>query len=145
MSSFLKTLGAVEVREFDVSTKNSALAAEALGCTIGEIAKSVVFRGERTFVVVLSGDKRVDSRKLAALVGSRVELATPEAVRSSTGYTIGGVPPFPHDKGVTVLADRSLSRFPAVWAAGGAPNVVFRMKTELLLRTIGTELADIST
>lgn len=143
--AFLKSLGTeFEIREFDVSTKNSALAAEALDCTVAEIAKSVVFEGRRTFVVVLSGDRKVEPRKLASVVGSQVTLATPDAVRASTGYPIGGVPPFPHNEGVKVLADLSLARFPSVWAAGGAPNVVFRMGTEELLKTIGSRSVDVS-
>ncbi len=146
VASFLRSLGAsFELREFDVSTKNSALAAEALGCTIGEIAKSVVFRGKGAVVVVISGDKRVDSKKLSSLVGAAVFLATPDEVRDSTGYPIGGVPPFPHTEGVKVLADRSLTRFPSVWAAGGAPNVVFRMPTKELLGTLAAEPVDVST
>lgn len=145
VTTFLKSTGAnFELREFDVSTRNSALAAEALGCTIGEIAKSVVFDGERVIVVVLSGDKRVDFDRLESLAGTRVSLATPNCVRASTGYPIGGVPPFPHSAEVLVLADLSLTRFPSVWAAGGAPNIVFRMKTEELLRIMGTRPVDIS-
>jgi len=146
VAAFLKSLGCeFELRTFDVSTKNSALAAEALGCSVAEIAKSVVFRNEGTVVVVISGDRRVDSTKLASTVGSRATLAGPDAVRRSTGYPIGGVPPFPHHEGVKVLADRSLTRFRRVWAAGGAPNVVFKMETACLLKTIGSQPVDVST
>ena len=93
----------VEFMEFDASTKSSALAAQALGCSVAEIAKSVVFKGRRTAVVVISGEKRVDPAKLWAHEGAPVAIATPDEVRETTGYPIGGVPPFPHSVDVRVL------------------------------------------
>ncbi len=126
-----------ESREFGQSTKNSALAAQALGCTVAEIAKSVVFIARKTAVVVVSGDKRVDPSKLASVLGSDVRVANPEEVRERTGFPIGGVPPFPHGPGVAVLPDDSLTRFPQVWAASGTPNSVFRIATSDLLRLVG--------
>ena len=134
----------VEAREFDTSTKNSALAAEALGCSVAEIAKSVVFNAGGAVVVVLSGDKRVDTKKLSALVGGRVAVATPEEVRAMTGYPIGGVPPFPHLDGVRVLCDSSLLRFAKVWAAGGAPNVVFKVSPRDLVANVDGTTVDVA-
>ncbi|MDV3277361.1 MAG: YbaK/EbsC family protein [Nitrososphaerales archaeon] len=134
----LESLGIdVEFRELSMSTKSSALAAQALGCTVAEIAKSVVFKGRGTVVVVISGDRRVDAVKLSQLKGGDVAVATPDEVREETGYPIGGVPPFPHRKEITVLADSSLLRFEWVWTAGGAPNAVFRIRTEDLLKAVG--------
>jgi prolyl-tRNA editing enzyme YbaK/EbsC (Cys-tRNA(Pro) deacylase) len=127
----------VEVREFDESTRNSELAAQALGCTVPEIAKSVVFVGKSTAVVVISGDKRVDAAKLSKLIGEEVRVARPDEVRERTGFPIGGVPPFPHVEGVEVYPDASLARFQHVWAAGGTPNAVFRIGTSDLLRLVG--------
>ena len=134
----------VEVREFDSSTKSSALAAEALGCTVAEIAKSVVFTTGGAVVVVLSGDKRVDTRRLSEFTGGRVTVATPDEVRTMTGYPIGGVPPFPHTSGVRVLCDASLLRFEKVWAAGGAPNVVFRINPRDLVENAGGTTLDVA-
>ncbi|MDG6898253.1 MAG: YbaK/EbsC family protein [Nitrososphaerota archaeon] len=134
----------VEFREFQVSTKSSALAAEALGCSIAEIAKSVVFSAGGAIVVIVSGDKKVDPRRLSALVASPAEMATPEEVRQMTGYPIGGVPPFPHHEGVRVLLDSSLFRFRRVWAAGGAPNAVFGIGIGDLLRIVGTEASELA-
>ncbi len=133
-----------EIREFDGSTRNSALAAKALGCRVEEIAKSVVFLGPAAVVVVLSGDRRVDVTKLEALVGGPVRVATPDEVKEATGYPVGGVPPFPHREGVTVIPDSSLTRFGAVWAAAGAPNAVFRIRPDELAGLVGREPADIS-
>jgi prolyl-tRNA editing enzyme YbaK/EbsC (Cys-tRNA(Pro) deacylase) len=125
-----------EVREFDESTKNSPLAAQALGCTVAEIAKSVVFVGGQTAVVVASGDKRVSVPKLSKVIGG-ARMARPDEVREKTGYPIGGVPPFPHREGVVVLPDVSLTRFRSVWAAAGAPNAVFRIDPTDIMRLLG--------
>jgi prolyl-tRNA editing enzyme YbaK/EbsC (Cys-tRNA(Pro) deacylase) len=133
-----------EIREFGESTKNSALAAEALGCTVAEIAKSVVFVGETTSVVILSGDRRVSANKLGGVVRGEVRIAKPDEVRDRTGYPIGGVPPFPHSPGVRVFADTSLERFRTVWAAGGAPNVVFKIGSDDLIRLVGGASHDLS-
>jgi len=132
------------IREFADSTKNSSLAAEALGCTVAEIAKSVVFVGPHTVVVVLSGDRRVDPKKLRNLVGGPVRFATPEEVRNTTGYPVGGVPPFPHRSGVRVFTDSSLARFENVWAAAGAPNAVFQIQAKDLVRLVGEDMHDLS-
>lgn len=142
---YLDSVGiAAEFREFDISTKSSALAARALGCGVGEIAKSVVFKESGAVVVVISGDRRVDEEKLSQLAGAPVTIASAEEVREATGYPIGGVPPFPHHVGVRVVADSSLVRFESVWAAGGAPNAVFRIRTEDLLTRLGGGSVDVA-
>ena len=135
---YVKGLGIeAEFRDFQTSTKNSVLAAQALGCTVAEIAKSVVFVGEKAYVVVLSGDRRVDSSLLARLVGGEARLATPEEVKVQTGYPVGGVPPFPHGDNVRVLVDSSLTRFDRVWVASGAPNSVLMLRTMDIMATVG--------
>ena len=133
-----------ELRVLDESTRTSALAAHALGCAISEIAKSIVFVGPSTAVVVLSGDRRVDIDKLGGVAGDSLRVGTPEEVVESTGYRIGGVPPFPHRKGVSVLLDRSLGEHSRVWAAAGAPNAVFRIGTGDLTRLVGGDLKDLA-
>jgi prolyl-tRNA editing enzyme YbaK/EbsC (Cys-tRNA(Pro) deacylase) len=145
--AFLQSKGLeVLLREFDVSTKSSMLAAQALSCTLGEIAKSVVFTaGQKMFVVILSGDRRVDQDKLSQIAGEPVDLAAPDVVKKATGYPIGGVPPFPHRPNVAVLADMSLMRFSQVWTAAGAPNVVFRISIRDLMSTLGGDPVDVST
>lgn len=134
----------VEVKVFAGSTKSSALAAKEIGCGVEQIAKSVVFAGRKTVVVILSGDKRVDSARLQKSVGASVRIATPDEVSGSTGYPIGGVPPFPHRAGVEVLLDDSLMRFQDVWAAAGTPNAVFHIRTNDLKRLVGREPAHVS-
>ncbi len=134
----------VEIREFDGSTKNSILAARELGCGVEQIAKSIVFVGIATFVVVLSGDRKVDAARLEQLAGGPLRVATPDEVRQTTGYPVGGVPPFPHRQGVVVIPDASLTRFSEVWAAAGTPNAVFRIGTDDLLRILRKEPAELS-
>lgn len=137
VAEFLSKSGArYEMKEFDESTRSSALAAQALGCTVAEIAKSVVFVGARTAVVIASGDKRVNVGRLSQVVGE-ARMASPDEVRERTGFPIGGVPPFPHSEGVVVLPDTSLTRFRDVWAAAGAPNAVFRMGSADIIRLVG--------
>lgn len=134
-----------EIRVLESSTRNSELAANALGCSIAEIAKSIVFVDEyNTLVVVLSGDRRVDLRRLCDTVGLNLRLATPEEVYDRTGYRVGGVPPFPHRMGVRVIVDRSIQRFESVWAAAGDQNSLMRVPTQDLIRVSGAEVVDIS-
>ncbi len=116
-----------QVVTLDDSTRTSQMAADALGCSVAQIAKSIVFIDGGAIVVVVSGDKRVDLKKLSALLGEKVRIADAYAVRRWTGYVIGGVPPFPHDEGVRVLLDSSLSRFDEVWTAAGTPNSVMKI------------------
>jgi prolyl-tRNA editing enzyme YbaK/EbsC (Cys-tRNA(Pro) deacylase) len=134
----------VEIREFEKSTKNSELAAQALGCSVAEIAKSVVFVGRATAVVIISGDKKVDSGKLSRLAGEEMRVARPDEVRDRTGFPVGGVPPFPHADGVIVLPDSTLTRFQYVWAAAGTPNAVFRIASADLVRLVGKGPCEVS-
>ena len=145
VSEYLSKSGAkYEHREFDESTKSSVLAAQALGCSVEEIAKSVVFVGEKTAVVIISGDKRVDGTKLARVTGAELRVAKADEVRNRTGFPIGGVPPFPHGEGVVVLVDASLTRFGHVWAAAGTPHSVFGIGTPDLFRLLGSRPVDVA-
>jgi prolyl-tRNA editing enzyme YbaK/EbsC (Cys-tRNA(Pro) deacylase) len=145
MSEFLRERGLdFQVVTLDNSTRTSKMAADALGCSIAQIAKSIVFVDGGAIVVVISGDKRVDARKLSQLLGDEVKIADAEAVRKHTGYVIGGVPPFPHDDGVTVLLDASLKRFDEVWAAAGTPHSVMRLTVEVLRELVSRDFVDVA-
>ncbi len=127
------------------STRTSQLAADALGCTIAEIAKSVVFlNDDSAIIVVISGDKRVDMKKLVVFLEGQVSNADADTVKEKTGYVIGGVPPFPHNLGVRVLLDNSLSRFDWVWAAAGTPNSVMRLNVRELADTLNQGYLDLA-
>ena len=134
----------VEVVILDESTRTSRMAADALGCDVAQIAKSIVFINGGAVVVVISGDKRVDIEKLSRLLGHKMSIADADSVRRNTGYVIGGVPPFPHDEDVKVLPDRSLGRFEEVWTAAGTPNSVMKINVETLKTSIGSNFIDVS-
>ena len=134
----------VELVELNQSTRTSQMAADALKCDLAQIGKSIVFVNDKAVVAVISGDKRVDDQKLSKIVSHRVHIADADSVRRLTGYVIGGVPPFPHNKDVSVLLDSSLSRFEEIWTAAGTPNSVFKIKVDTLKSLLGTDFVDIS-
>jgi prolyl-tRNA editing enzyme YbaK/EbsC (Cys-tRNA(Pro) deacylase) len=129
----------------EIAARTSQEAADALGISVGQIAKSVVFRRKADDVAVLvvtSGDKRVDERKVAALVGA-VGRADAEFVKAKTGFTIGGVAPLAHSEPPVTLIDRELFRFGEVWAAAGHPNGVFRASPDELVALTGAPVHDV--
>ena len=135
-----------QVIEFEQPTRTSADAAAAIGCSVGEIAKSIVFRGTtsgQAVIVVASGDNRVSEAKVAAKVGEPLARADADFVRAATGYAIGGVAPIGHAQPVKLLLDEDLRRFDTVWAAGGTPFSVFPLRPEQLRSVTGAEWSDI--
>jgi prolyl-tRNA editing enzyme YbaK/EbsC (Cys-tRNA(Pro) deacylase) len=130
--------------EFDASTRTAADAAAAIGCTVAEIAKSLVFRAGRTgrpVLVIASGDKRVDEKKVAAAIGEPIARADAEFVRAATGHAIGGVPPVGHTIQPIALIDETLMTFTDIWAAAGTPNAVFRLTPSDLVELTGGRIA----
>ncbi len=117
------------VLEFDASTRTAEEAAAAIGCTVAQIAKSLVFRAEsdRPVLVIASGAHRVDEKRIAAEIGEPVRRADADFVREATGYAIGGVPPVGHEIAPVTLIDATLMAFEEIWAAAGTPNSVFRL------------------
>ena len=134
------------VLAFDASTRTAAEAAAAIGCTVAQIAKSILFRAEsgRPVLVVASGTNRVDERKVAALLGERIGRADAEFVREATGFAIGGVPPVGHATPPVVLLDRDLQRFDEIWAAAGTPNAVFRLTPDQLAGLTGAGFVEVA-
>ncbi len=135
-----------EVREFPASTRTSADAAAAIGCSVGQIAKSLVFRARasgRPVLVMASGANRVDEKKVGALIGEKIERASPDFVREKTGFAIGGVPPVGHGEPPVALIDRDLLAFAEIWAAAGTPNAVFRLTPEDLVGMTSARIADV--
>ena len=138
---------AFEVLEFEESTRTAADAAAAIGCTVAQIAKSMIFRAaesERPVLVITSGSVRVDAKKVANVLGEKVKRASPEFVRDNTGYAIGGVPPVAHRVEPIVLIDETLFNLECLWAAAGTPNAVFRLLPEDLSRLTAGVVADIA-
>jgi len=135
-----------EITVLDRSARTVAEAAEALGCEVGQIAKSLVFRGEesgRPVLVVAEGSNRVSEKKVSALVGEPIGRADAAFVRERTGYAIGGVPPLGHTEPPVALVDEDLLRHPEVWAATGHPNAVFRLEPGELGGMTGGQIADV--
>lgn len=135
-----------DVVEFEQPVRTSAEAAAAIGCSVAEIAKSIVFRGQTSgtaVMVVASGDNRVSEAKVAGLVGQALGRADADFVRAATGYAIGGVAPFGHAQPCQVLLDEDLQRFAAVWAAAGTPYSVFPLSPAQLQRLTGAAWSDV--
>jgi prolyl-tRNA editing enzyme YbaK/EbsC (Cys-tRNA(Pro) deacylase) len=140
-----------EIKAFSASTRTSADAAAAIGCTVAQIAKSLVFRAKpsgRAILVMASGANRVDEAKLAAKLGETIGKADADFVRAETGFAIGGVAPVGHDvekRGIRLktLIDRDLLQYDVIWAAAGSPNSVFRLTPGDLVRITQGEVADL--
>ena len=121
------------VREFPQGTRTAADAAAAIGCEVGAICKSLVFRvGDAPLLIIASGANRVDEARFGA------EKADAAYVREQTGFAIGGVPPFGHVQAIETIVDEDLLAYPTVWAAAGTPSSVFPIApSDLVARTGG--------
>ncbi|MFO0990427.1 MAG: YbaK/EbsC family protein [Hyphomicrobiales bacterium] len=135
-----------QVVEFDESTGTSAEAAAAIGCTLAQIAKSLVFRSAsgKSVLVVASGANRVDEKKVKQIIGEKIGRADADFVRETTGYAIGGVAPVGHRNAPVVLLDSDLQTFSDIWAAAGTPNAVFKLTPAQLQSLTGGAFADIA-
>jgi prolyl-tRNA editing enzyme YbaK/EbsC (Cys-tRNA(Pro) deacylase) len=130
--------------ELPKSTRTAPEAAEAIGTSVGQIVKSLVFdAGGAPVLVAASGSNRVSVEKLGSLAGTPVRRADADLVRKATGFSIGGVPPVALARRLRVLVDRDLMRYTEVWAAAGMPNAVFPIEPEELVRITGGEVVDI--
>jgi prolyl-tRNA editing enzyme YbaK/EbsC (Cys-tRNA(Pro) deacylase) len=133
-----------EIRAMDDSTRTAAEAAAAAGCTLDQIVKSIVFRGEKSGHVRLfltAGGNRVDAARAEAAAGEPLARAEPDLVRAETGFAIGGVAPIGHLAAVPAWFDPRLMDFDEVWAAAGTPRHIFAIAPAVLLRITGARLA----
>ncbi|GAB1329159.1 YbaK/EbsC family protein [Streptomyces sennicomposti] len=132
-------------RRFPEATRTAAEAAAAVGCELSQICKSLVFAADQEPVLVLmDGASRVDVERVREQLGAgKVTRARADVVRETTGYAIGGVPPFGHRTRTRVLADRSLLAHDVVWAAAGTPYTVFPIAPTDLVAHAGATLADV--
>jgi prolyl-tRNA editing enzyme YbaK/EbsC (Cys-tRNA(Pro) deacylase) len=129
----------------EVPARTSQEAADVLGVTVGQIAKSVIFKRSadaRAVLVITSGDKRVDEQRVAALTGP-VGRADAGFVKAATGFSIGGVAPLAHAGEPLTLIDRELFRFSEIWAAAGHPNGVFKLSPQQLVALTGAPVEDV--
>ena len=129
----------------DDAARTAQQAADALGIAVGQIAKSIIFRrksDDAAVLVITSGDRRVDEKKVDALVG-KTGRADAEFVKAKTGFSIGGVSPLAHAQAPVTLIDRELLRFEVIWAAAGHPHGVFQLRPQDLQAFTGAPLADV--
>lgn len=142
----LAALGiAIEAREMDDSTHTAQQAADAIGCSVAAIVKSLLFRAGDGYVLVLaSGPNRVDTDLVSELVGAPVAMADAKAVKTVTGYSIGGVPPLAHATELPTIVDESLLELPEVWAAAGSANSVFPIEPARLVELSKATVAKVS-
>ena len=132
-------------RMLDDAARTAQQAADALGIQVGQIAKSIIFRrkaDDAAVLVIASGDRRVDEKKVDAIVG-KTGRADAEFVKAKTGFSIGGVSPIAHAQSPVTLIDRELFRFEEIWAAAGHPHAVVRLQPQQLEGLTGAPVEDV--
>ena len=136
----------LKISILDTTARTAKDAAESLGCEVGAIVKSLVFRTDDTFLICLvSGDKRCSLNKLKKIISKKdVCMASADEVKVNTGFSIGGVAPIAHLKKLNILIDRSLGRFESVFAAAGHPNSIFKIEYNQLIQMTKGEVKEIA-
>jgi len=128
------------VLELPESTRTAPEAAQAAGCSLGQIVKSLIFKGQSTgkpILALVSGVNRADEAKLADLAGEAIMRADPEFVRTVTGFAIGGVPPVGHVQVIEIYIDPDLLQYQTIWAAAGTPKAIFEVAPQDLVKMTG--------
>ena len=137
----LKSMGiSCEVVELSSSTRTAQEAADSVGCEVGQIVKSLIFKAketERAVLVVASGSNRVNEKKLSEWLSEPVGRADADFVREKTGFTIGGVPPLGHSEPLVTFIDEDLFEYETIWAAAGNPHAVFKLTPDDLRKMTG--------
>ena len=136
----------LEITILQRSARTAHDAAAALDCNVGAIIKTLLIKIENGFTLCLvAGDKRCSLNKLKKIKDKKdVSMASPEEVKSQTGFTIGGVSPVGHIKEIEIIMDNSLERFDNLFAAAGHPNCVFKVKFNQILRITNGKVKDIT-
>lgn len=136
----------ISVREMPESTRTAQEAADACGCLIGQIVKSLIFQGADTakaYLLLVSGANRVDQAKMATEIGEALTRPEADFVRTVTGYAIGGVPPFGHAETLETFIDTDLLNHNQVWAAAGTPKCLFSVSPQALQHAIGARIISV--
>jgi prolyl-tRNA editing enzyme YbaK/EbsC (Cys-tRNA(Pro) deacylase) len=136
----------ITVVELPTSTRSAAEAAQAIGCQVGQIAKSLVFKtktSQRPVLVIASGVNRVDVRQVGELIGEKITKADADFVRQQTGFAIGGVPPVGHGRPLDIFIDADLLTYDQIWAAAGTPQAVFQLTPDDLVAMTGGQVAEL--
>ena len=120
--------------------RTSTSAARAVGCDVSQIAKNIVIKGgDELYLIIISGDKKIDYEKASKKIGHKVSLAKPEEVLEILGYPVGGVPPFGHKTEIKTYIDTSILRFEEVYTSGGSEDTLMKIKTSELLKVVGED------
>ena len=136
----------LEIKTFSETTRTSQDAADAVGCELGQIGKSIIFKSSagQPVLVIISGLNRVDINKLGQLIGEQIEKADADFVYEATGYPIGGVTPFGHKTAIQhIFIDNDLLQYKTIWCAGGTPHTVFEIAPQKLIEAAKAKVTDI--
>jgi len=147
IQDLLNSLGyGYTVIEHAESTRTAQEAADRAGCELGQIVKSLIFRGKvsgKPILVLTSGVNRVDEKRISGYAGESISRADAGFVRTVTGYAIGGVPPIGHVEKMETFLDEDFLAYQTIWAAAGTPNAIFELKTEDLQKMTNGRIAQV--
>lgn len=134
------------VIEYAESTRTAQEAAERAGCTLGQITKSMIFKGKtssKPILVLTSGANRVNEARISEYAGEPIGRADADFVRKTTGFAIGGVPPLGHLQKMETYLDEDLMQYPTIWAAAGTPNAIFELTPAVLQKITGGRVVEV--
>ena len=134
------------VIEHTESTRTAVEAAERAGCELGQIVKTLIFKGKESgkpIIVLTSGANRVDEKRIREYAGESIGKADADFVRAVTGFAIGGVPPLGHVQKIETYMDEDFLQYETVWAAGGTPNAIFELKTSNLQKMTDAKIVQV--
>ena len=137
----------LKVMELPGSTRTAQEAAHAAGCEIGQIVKSLVFKGGKSggaVLVLTSGSNRVDESRVSEELGEPLGLADADFVRETTGFSIGGVPPVGHQSSISTFIDEDLMEYEFIWAAAGTPRAIFKLTPDELVHIAGGKIITVT-
>ena len=135
------------IKELPKSTRTAQEAAQAVGCQVDQIVKSLVFKtrgSNRPILIMTSGANQVDEQAVSDIIGEKIQFASPSFVRDKTGFAIGGVSPVGHTREIATYIDRDLLAFPTIWAAAGTPHAVFQITPDELIQATGGQVIPVS-
>jgi prolyl-tRNA editing enzyme YbaK/EbsC (Cys-tRNA(Pro) deacylase) len=137
---------AFDVLELKASTRTAQEAAQAVGCQVAQIVKSLIFKGSRSgrpILILASGPNRVNEKKIGEIIGEPIGKADADFVREETGFAIGGVPPLAHKAALETYIDETLLQHESLWAAAGTPNALFCLSPSDLVKITGGKVISI--